>query len=170
MPSTSNIIRILVDGYSLSHHWKDIEPGKSRFSEAVRNSLIKILRQFQDAHGVPMTVVFDASAVSKSKRLTAIEPNTRNFEIIYSEPGQSADEVIERVTHRLASYGPVVAVTNDRAEQETVRAMGGHAVHCEEFVTQVKRTLSSQKSSILEHNRKERASFKQPLKKGNSRR
>jgi ribosomal protection tetracycline resistance protein len=170
MPTTSNIIRILVDGYSLSHHWKDIEPGKPRFSEAVRNSLIKILRQFQDSHGVPLTLVFDASAVTKSKRSAEIEPNTRNFEIIYSEPGQSADEVIERVTHRLSGYGPVVAVTNDRAEQETVRAMGGHAVHCEEFITQVKRALSSQKTKILEHNRKEVASFKQSASKRNNRR
>ena len=159
-----------MDGYSLSHHWKDLEPGKPRFSEAVRNSLIKIMRQFQDAHGVPLTLVFDASSVAKSKRSSAVEPNTRNFEIIYSEPGQSADEVIERVTHRLSSYGPVVAVTNDRAEQETVRAMGGHAVQCEEFLIQVKRAISSQKSKISEHNRKEVASFKQSVKKRNTRR
>lgn len=159
-----------MDGYSLSHHWKEIEPGKPRFSEAVRNSLIKILRQFQDAHGIPLTLVFDASSVTKSKRSNANEPNTRNFEIIYSEPGQSADEVIERVTYRLSGYGPVVAVTNDRLEQETVRAMGGHAVHCEEFITQVKRALSSQKSKILEHNRKEFDSYKQSVKKRNTRR
>ncbi len=166
MQGSGNIIRILVDGYSLTHHWLELEPGKPRHSEQVRNRLIQILRKFQSAYQTPITLVFDAAFVNQKRRRSEGEMNTDDFEILFTQSGQTADEVIERVTHRLVEYGNVVAVTNDRAEQDTVRAMGGYAVRCEEFVTQIKKVLSEQESFIRDHNKKERRAF-QHKKKSN---
>lgn len=165
MTQNSNIIRILVDGYSLTHYWQELESGKPRHSETVRNRLIQILRNFQAAHGTPLTLVFDAGLVSKEKRPDETDSNSREFEILYTKTGQTADEVIERVTHRLSEFGAVVAVTNDRAEQETVRAMGGFAVSCEEFVRKIKITLDEQSKMIRAHNQKEAKAFKSKSKR-----
>ena len=41
-----------------------------------------------------------------------------HLEILYSQGNQTADHMIERVTHRLLPYGPVVVVTNDHAERK----------------------------------------------------
>lgn len=169
MNPNSKVIRILVDGYSLTHYWQELESGKPRHSETVRNRLIQILQNFQAAHGTPLTLVFDAGLVSKDKRPVESHADSREFEILYTQTGQTADEVIERVTHRLSEYGAVVAVTNDRAEQETVRAMGGYPVNCEEFIRKIKLTLDEQSQLIRDHNRKEARGFKS-INKRNSRR
>lgn len=165
MNQNSNVIRILVDGYSLTHYWQELESGKPRHSEIVRNRLIHVLRNFQAAHGTPLTLVFDAGLVSDDKRPLKSDVDSRDFEILYTRTGQTADEVIERVTHRLSEFGAVVAVTNDRAEQETVRAMGGYPVSCEEFIRKIKFTLDEQSKMLREHNQKEARGFNNQIKR-----
>jgi predicted RNA-binding protein with PIN domain len=55
------LVRILVDGYSLLHSWRELAPGKARHSAAAREELIHVLRQYGDAIGTPITVVFDGA-------------------------------------------------------------------------------------------------------------
>ena len=152
------LVRILVDGYSLLHHWAGLAPGKPRHSEAARDELLHCLRQYRDVIGTPITVVFDGS--SGPRRGSSPMESTPELEIIYSSASQSADDIIERAAVRLREYGEVLVVTNDFAERDTVFYHGGLASSCENFVADVEKTLRGQERDIANHNRRERTRFK----------
>jgi predicted RNA-binding protein with PIN domain len=46
------------------------------------------------------------------------------MEVLYSRTGQTADDLIERATHRFSPHGEVLAVTDDYAERDTVISLG----------------------------------------------
>ena len=150
------LARILVDGYSLLHHWPELAPGQPRHSATARAELIHVLRLYQDAIGTPVTLVFDGD----SKRNPGEADSTPEFEIFYSRAGETADHVIEAVTHRLRPYGEVLAVTDDQAERETVVSMGGSACSCENFVRMIEGDLHEMERRIEHSNRRERERFK----------
>src|SRR5687768_16625332 len=115
------VVRILVDGYSLLHHWLDLAPSYPRYSAAARDELIRRLMLYRDAIGTPMTLVFDGAGPTPDASQL---PSTPEFEIIYSRAGQTADQLIERVTARMQPYGEVLVITDDHAERDTVISMG----------------------------------------------
>src|SRR5580693_605121 len=153
------LIRILVDGYSLLHNWPELAPGKGRHSAAARDELVHRLTLYRDAIGTPITIVFDGA--NNDIRLSTVE-STPEMEILYSRAGQTADDIIERVTHRMSAYGEVLAVTDDFAERDTVIAMGGMASSCLSFIQAVENALAELKDDIKVHNRTERSRFKRP--------
>jgi predicted RNA-binding protein with PIN domain len=153
------LARILVDGYSLLHAWPELAPGKARHSAAARDELIHHLTLYRDAIGTPITVVFDGA--NNDIRLSTVE-STPEMEILYSRAGQTADDIIERVAHRMKEFGEVLAVTDDFAERDTVIAMGGMASSCLSFIQAVEGALGELQDDIKMHNRKERNRFKRP--------
>lgn len=155
------LVRILVDGYSLLHHWLELAPGRPRHSEAARDELIRWLTRYYDATGTPISVFFDGASRTRG---SAVE-STPEVEILFSRAGQTADAMIERVAHRLRPYGEVLVVTDDRAEQDTVMALGGMTASCENFIRMVEAALNEVGQEIKNHNRRERNRFKQPQAK-----
>ena len=153
------LVRILVDGYSLLHNWPELAPGKPRFSAAARDELVHRLTLYRDAVGTPITIVFDGA--NADIRLSTVESKPE-MEILYSRSGQTADDIIERVTHRMSVYGEVLAVTDDFAERDTVIAMGGMASSCLNFIQTVECALADLKDDIKVYNRSERNRFKRP--------
>ncbi len=153
------LVRILIDGYSLLHNWPRLAPGQPRHSAAAREELIRRLTLYRDAIGTPITIVFDGA--NADSRLSAIE-STRELEILYTRTGQTADDVIERATHRFRPYGEVLAVTDDFAERDTVISMGGLASSCGNFIHTVESALAEQADDIKTFNRSERNRFKRP--------
>jgi predicted RNA-binding protein with PIN domain len=151
------LVRILVDGYSLLHNWPELAPRKPRHSAAARDELVHRLTLYRDAIGTPITVVFDGA--NADIRLSTVE-STPEMEILYSRPGQTADDLIERAAHRLSAYGEVLVVTDDFAERDTVIALGGMASSCLNFIQTVESALAELNDEIKTHNRKERNRFK----------
>lgn len=154
------LVRILVDGYSLLHGWPELAPGKPRHSAAAREELIHRLTLYRDATSTPLTIVFDGT-YSDNVRTSNTE-STPDVEVLYSRSGQTADEIIERVAHRMKPYGEVLAVTDDFAERDTVIAMGGMASSCFNFIQTVESALAELKDDLKTYNRDERARFKRP--------
>lgn len=150
------IVRILVDGYSLLHSWPELAAGKARHSAAAREQLILWVRKYQDAIGTPITIVFDGQGVAPHKDVVE---STREFEIIYSKTGQTADDVIERVAHLLQSYGEVMVVTDDFAEKDTIRSVGGIGCSCLSFINSIKGELDEVDRQLEWHNRREKKRF-----------
>lgn len=146
------IARILVDGYSLLHAWPELAPGKPRYSATAREELILVLQQYRDAMGTPLTIVFDGAgptpAISDQHR------SSPELEIIFSKAGQTADDIIERVTHLLLPFGEVLVVSNDFAERDTVITLGGHVSSCEGFIRTVESTLKEFDRQLEHYNRK----------------
>ena len=151
------LVRILVDGYSLLHSWTELAPGRSRFSAAARDELVSRLTLYRDAIGTPITVVFDGSGAPTG---TPAAHSTPEVEILYSRAGRTADDIIERVAHRMSSFGEVLAVTDDHAERDTVIAMGGMASSCWSFIQTVEGTLKEQERDITNYNRHVRNKFR----------
>lgn len=152
------LIRILVDGYSLLHNWPQLAKGKSRFSAAARDELIYMLRQYRDASGTPITVVFDGQG--PAPQTDQESPSTPEMEILYSRSGQTADDIIERVSHLLRPYGDFLVVTDDFAERDTIINLGGFACSCEQFIQMMGGTLQDMKRELSKHNQRERRKFK----------
>jgi predicted RNA-binding protein with PIN domain len=154
------LVRILVDGYSLLHGWPELAPGKARHSAAARDELVHVLTRYHDVIGVPITIFFDGA----SPRTGPSEVrSTPEVEILFSRTGQTADEMIERVTYRFRSYGEVLAVTDDSAERETVLSLGGTTSSCWNFVQSIQSALADLQNDIKNHNRKERSRFNRRL-------
>lgn len=151
------LVRILVDGYSLLHNWPDLAPGKPRHSDVAREELIHALTQYHDACGTPITIVFDGAG---SQRAADEPESTDAVEIIYSRAGQTADQLIERAAHRLRSYGEVLVVTNDSAERDIVRGVGGMTQNCANFIQTVRSALNELDSAVRRYNEQEQAKFR----------
>ena len=148
------LVRILVDGYSLLHSWPELAPGKPRHSAIAREELINRLTQYRDACGTPITIIFDGASGP------VVEfPSTPEVEIIYSRTGQTADQIIERVTHRLGSYGEVLVVTDDLAERDTVSSAGAVTSSCMNFIKTIDHAVSDLEREISNYNRREREKF-----------
>lgn len=150
------LVRILVDGYSLLHSWPELAEGAPRHSETARDALIEMLTAYQDASGTPVTVFFDGRGNRKLKPKSA---GDKAIEVLFSNSGQTADDLIERAAHRFQPYGEVLAVTNDFAERDTVTAFGGLAMSCENFIRQIQNALADLQESLNNHNRRERNRF-----------
>ena len=152
------IVRVLVDGYSLLHHWPELAPGRARHSFHARDALVAALTQYQDSSGTPVTVIFDGGGAPPDtpKNETARD----GIEVLFSKKGQTADQIIERVAHLMKPYGEVMAVTNDFAERETVVSLGNVACSCENFIRMMEDTVGDMQTSVTMHNRRERKGFK----------
>jgi hypothetical protein len=151
------LARILVDGYSLLHSWPKLAPGTPRHSAAAREELIHVLARYSDAVGTPVTVVFDGGGHrgtrSKDDSIEAVE-------VLFSRAGQTADQIIERVTHRMKPFGEVLAVTDDYAERDTVISMGGFASSCESFINSIEHALRDLEREVKNYNFAEKRRYK----------
>ncbi|MDP7010038.1 MAG: NYN domain-containing protein [Verrucomicrobiota bacterium] len=151
------IARILVDGYSLLHTWRDIAPNEPRHSARAREALIHVLTQYADSINTPVTLFFDGAGAPKDTP-DSISPDS--LEIVFSRNGKTADDLIERTAFRLKRHGEALVVTNDYAERDTVISMGGTAQSCEEFIREIKRTLDERTKFMKTYNRHEANRYK----------
>ncbi len=151
------LVRILVDGYSLLHSWPELAEGKPRHSEAARDELIAMLAQYRDASYTPITVVFDGAG---PRARFAKGEGASGVEVLFSTTGQTADQIIERVAHRMKPYGEVMAVTNDFAERDTVIGLGGTAVSCENFIRMIGDALGDLARDLHHYNSREKRRYK----------
>ena len=152
------IVRILVDGYSLLHHWPELAPGRARHSFHARDALVAALTQYQDSSGTPVTLIFDGGGAPPDtpKNETAKD----GIEVLFSKKGQTADQIIERVAHLMKPYGEVLAVTNDYSEREKVISLGGSACSCENFLDMLNDTVDDMHVGVTQHNKRERKGYR----------
>jgi uncharacterized protein len=153
------LVRILIDGYSLLHNWPELAPGQPRHSERARDELIRILTQYYDATGEPITIFFDGAGAPASAQKPE---SSREVEVLFSRAGQTADEMIERAAHRFQEYGQVLVVTDDYAERDTVDALGGIVSSCANFINSIEKALTELHDELRSRNRSERNRFKRP--------
>ena len=151
------LVRIMVDGYSLLHSWPELAHGHARHSASARDELANVLRRYSDAVQTPVTIVFDGGGHRGTRQETQSTPQV---EILFSRAGQTADQIIERVTHRMKPYGEVLVVTDDFAERDTVIAMGGFASSCDNFIQTMKNELADLERDIQHYNSAEKRRYR----------
>ena len=151
------LVRILVDGYSLLHGWPELAEGRPRHSEAARDALVEILTQYQDANGTPVTIFFDGRGARRTKPKNT---SGQSVEVLFSNAGQTADDLIERAAVRFQPYGEVLVVTDDFAERDTVSAAGGVVASCANFIRMIGQSQTDLQEDLDRHNRAARSSFR----------
>jgi predicted RNA-binding protein with PIN domain len=112
-------VHVVVDGYNVT------KAGYGTLTlEAQRNRLLAGLSGLAAQTGVEMTAVFDG-AVRDSPVATAAP---RGVRLLFSAPGQIADDLIRELVRAEPVGRPVVVVSSDREVADSVRAMGARPV------------------------------------------
>jgi predicted RNA-binding protein with PIN domain len=144
---------VLVDGYSVIHAWPKLRRAAGRSLEQQRDALVRILQQFGDARHLRVTVVFDGYAAKRKPEST--EP-TPGVEVLFSETGKTADDVIERIVGLAEQRPRIVVVTSDKMERHTVESLGAQSIDAELFEMEVRAALGELETLIRQHGRRRR--------------
>ena len=85
------VVRILVDGYSLLHAWRELVPTEPRHSARAREALIRVLTQYADSVGTPITLFFDGTGAPKGLPKT---DSPDSLEIVFSRDSKTAMHIL----------------------------------------------------------------------------
>ena len=124
----------IVDGYNLIHVWEEINIEDLALA---REKLIRSLQEYGGYENFEITLVFDAGNTDEDER---IEIYSNIFRVIYSGYGETADNVIERLSFEQVRKNRQVHVVSSDAVIETVILGAGAYRHpSKEFYRAVKR-------------------------------
>lgn len=110
---------LLVDGYNVTKLGYGGLP-----LEAQRGRLVTALAALAAQTAVEVTCVFDGAEVATPPSVPAV----RSVRVLFSAPGEIADELIRRLVRAEPAGRPVVVVSSDREVAEGVRRAGARAV------------------------------------------
>ena len=129
-------LHIIIDGYNLIRQSPILSNYEDISLEFGRSELIKILQMYKKEKGHAITVVFDAWG-----RKDGAEERTREsgIMVLYSSPGQTADDVIVRMSKTEGDRA--VVVTSDRLLIEKVEKNYSHVIPSDTF--EIKLMLAS---------------------------
>jgi predicted RNA-binding protein with PIN domain len=116
---TLPMAHLVVDGYNVT---KTGYPTLSLAEQRVR--LVGGLAALAARTGAEVTCVFDGAALDGPVRLT----QPRGVRVLFSAPGEIADELIRRLVAAEPAGRPVVVVSSDREVAEGVRRSGARPV------------------------------------------
>ena len=116
-----------------------------------REVLVGLLRQFADQTRRRVTVVFDGYA---AKHKPERQEPTHGVEVLFSERGKTADDLIERLVGQSQHKESILVVTSDNMERHTVEAMGAHSTSAEEFEAEVEAALRELAGTVRTHSRR----------------
>ena len=146
------LVRILVDGYNLIHAISR----QREFRDNQSYSLLHGWPELADACGTPVTIFFDGRGARRTKPKNTLG---KSVEVLFSNAGQTADDLIERAALRFQPYGEVLVVTDDFAERDTVSGFGGSVASCGNFIAMIQNALANLTENLNNHNRSERNQF-----------
>lgn len=119
--------RLLIDGYNLLNSRSFPAPEKLNL-EGKRDHLIRLLKTFAQVNGYKITLVFDNSR--QPSRQTSY---SKLIKIIFSAPGQEADDVIKQKIRREKSPEELTVVSSDLAIRFSAKDHGISSLSSEEF-------------------------------------
>jgi len=142
---------VIVDGYSVMHAWPKLRKLAGRSLEQRRNVLVRVLRQYADQSGRRVTLVFDGYA---AKHKPEVDEPSHGVEVLFSEKGKTADDVIERLVARTEHREQILVVTSDNMERHTVESLGAQSVSGEAFEAEVESALQELARTVRQHARR----------------
>jgi predicted RNA-binding protein with PIN domain len=124
-----------------------------RALEQQREALARLLEQYADHSRRKVTVVFDGYA---AKRKPDASAPPQGVEIIFSETGKTADDVIERLVAEADERGRILVVSSDNMVRQTVESLGAHSVAAEMFGAELEGELRELARLVRAHGRRRR--------------
>ncbi|HHU85778.1 MAG: NYN domain-containing protein [Pelotomaculaceae bacterium] len=127
---------LIVDGYNIIYAWPELEKIiESSSMDHARSRLISILADYAALTGQRIILVFDAHHMKNTAERTAI---IDGVEVIYTQTGETADALIERLVGSLPDPGKVYVATSDQAEQVIIFGRGAYRLTPGELREQVR--------------------------------
>lgn len=123
-----NIMHIIIDGYNLIRQSDILRRHERQSLAAGRRALIHRVSLYASRRDHRVTIVFDGREGEAPEEARDIR---EGISIVYSHRGDTADEVIKRLTREKTEE--TVVVTSDRPLADAVKRRGGIAVSSGEF-------------------------------------
>lgn len=127
----------VVDGYNIIHAWPEFEGLRDTGLDHCRDKLVDILTNFAAFSGYFVKVVFDAHLVKSGTERCEV---VHGIEVFYTQEGETADSLIERLVGDLGKLGTVYVATSDWDEQRIIFGRGAYRVTPKELRVQVIKT------------------------------
>lgn len=127
---------LIVDGYNIVNSWPELVELKSKSFAHAREKLVDILLDFQGFTGAKTIVVFDAGNV---KDATETWESVGDITVIFTQHGETADGVIERLVGQMPAGSTVYVATSDWAEQRIIFGRGGYRLSSRDLYERVQK-------------------------------
>lgn len=114
---------LIVDGYNIIHAWPVLQKLKDTSLEHARSRLVDILTNYAALSGERVIVVFDAHLVKNNQEHSE---TADGVEIIFTQEGETADAVIEKLAGTLPERDTVFVATSDWDEQRIIFGRGAY--------------------------------------------
>ena len=136
---------LLVDGSNLLHAWPELRVLEKRDRDAARSRLSGSLRVLHDFEGFRVTLVFDGKG---SDTIIEHPSDHDTFTHIFTPSHLTADDVIEHMVGQSAEPALCCVATDDRAERQTVEAVGGTSLSAGDLAEWVARVEARQRTKL----------------------
>jgi predicted RNA-binding protein with PIN domain len=134
---------LIVDGYNVIYAWPEFDKNRESGLDYARSRLVSILADHAALTGLKVVVVFDAHQIKGGGERTEL---IDGVEVIYTQQGETADSLIERMVGSFSDGGlPVYVVTSDWAEQVIIFGRGAFRLTPGELHEQVQRVKEESK-------------------------
>ena len=125
---------LLVDGYNIIFAWDELKKLAKVNIDSARDKLIDIMCNYQGYKQCELILVFDAYKVLGGQRTVLDYPN---IHIVYTKEAETADQYIEKVTHKIGGKYKVTVATSDGLEQLIVWGQGARRLSAADFWEEV---------------------------------
>lgn len=148
---------LIVDGYNIINNWDFLKKAKSVSLDYARQRLLRLLQNYSDYTGTKVSVVFDGSrkALRDKVQDVRLEQGARrqktgpkglyHIEIIFTGPGHTADEMIERLVYQSPNKSSAIVATDDRCQKNLVFGMGAFTISAQKMKAMVESAITGLK-------------------------
>ncbi|MCM1121897.1 MAG: TetM/TetW/TetO/TetS family tetracycline resistance ribosomal protection protein [Eubacterium sp.] len=168
---------LLVDGYNIIFAWDSLSGLAQTNLDSARGKLMDILSNYQGYRKMRLILVFDAYKVKGSPGSAV---RYHNIDVVYTKEAETADQYIEKVTHKIGRKHRVRVATSDGLEQLIIMGAGAIRVSARELREEVMAAgeelrqmflentpkSAGEKTYLLEDASDEVASYVDQIKKG----
>ncbi|HTQ31738.1 MAG TPA: NYN domain-containing protein [Opitutaceae bacterium] len=150
---------LLVDGANILHAWPELRTLAARDRDAARGRLSQTVQVLHDTEGWRVTIVFDG----RGTELKVEQPGGHaTFAHVFTPSGLTADDVIEQLVGGAADPAACTVATADRAEQQTVAALGAAWCSPDDLQAWCERAAARQAQRLTDMNRANNRAWRRP--------
>lgn len=121
-------MQIAIDGYNFIKQTDEFRRLEQIELQKGREGLIDRLVQYKRMKGYPITVVFDGA---QAGRLAGHREHSKGIRIVFSKPGEKADDVLKRMATE--ARGGILIVTSDREVASFAEKKGAAIISVADF-------------------------------------
>jgi predicted RNA-binding protein with PIN domain len=136
---------LLVDGSNVVRAWPELRALDQRNRDSARSRLGDALRVLHDSGDYRVTLVFDGKGVDS---VVEYPYGHDTFARIFTPVQLTADDVIEHLVGQSSQPAQCWVATDDRAERQTVEALGATSLPTSELSEWVVRAQERQRTKV----------------------